>query len=312
MSWFWIIIIFIILLIIIIVIIIGYIYASIFFPGLLLSKSNIKYVHDVKELDHFIKECKVLDLNEVDDIIYKIDDLRRDKIFIKRNSVMDTIGIPSYLDLPFDNYHKIKYYNDILSNNFSFLYPKLISNLEKMLGKKCIYPTNEEASIISTSSSISSSNNDEEYKNENNKDNHLYSLPGFHIFGGKTWLGAGWSVASLHIDKQFNRVEFPSNMKFDYEKTISFTLAISVPDNSGLYIYDEKENTKELRTKYKNTYHYLKNKTRYKVNYEIGHMYVHDGVHYHMISEFNSIDDRITLQGHGIYCETTDSYWLYW
>lgn len=221
------------------------------------------------------------------------DDLNRAKTYIldineeTRNSVLSTIGTASYMDGGENYIQKSLSTNNLLWNKFDFLYDKLIPHLEGRLHCKCEYAMNYGP----------------------------IALPGFHIFRGDSWLGKGWAIASLHIDMQEYNISWPSNYQFDWTKTYSFTIPISVSDDSGLYIFEHQANDLNYWLPLSIT---LRNTKRQKVNYKNGKCYLHHGKWFHMISPFNGTSKtgelmpRITLQGHGLYCTTTNSYWIYW
>lgn len=284
--------IFILICIIIVIIIILFIVLLYAFPGFFLQSSMIEQCwKNNDKISKIVGEYKMFDDDELDKITEKIYELKDYKT--ERNSVMSTIGIPSYIDGSNKEVYndKLIEYNELLNDNFTWMYPKLLDKLRHITGKKCVYSSN-------------------------------LSLPGFHIFEAQSWLGSGWPVASLHVDKQYELIDLSNtsssttsdDLEYDTDDVISFTVGIKLPKKSGLYLYDLTE--KDIGnigiipffTKFWN-------ESRYKIEYEEGYLYIHDGKHFHMISEFNSVDNtdkRITLQGHGIYCKTTDEYLIYW
>lgn len=197
------------------------------------------------------------------------------------NDTLGTIGVAAYIDTP--------YTNTVESSNLYMLaryniYSKLIEHLESRLGKKCIYPYLK-------------------YK-------ELIALPGFHVFDANSWLGRGYHVASVHIDQQEKQVTWPTDKTFDWNSTISFTIPITTPKGCGLYIMNRGP---ECITPGVPLWWTLRNVPTQKINYKRGNCYVHHGKYFHMISPFDGKDgDRITIQGHAMYCETTQEYWIYW
>lgn len=303
-SYFYII--FIILVIVIIILLIIYLLYS--FPGMFLSDSNTREGN--YGISDIIGEYEIFNDIEIEQIHDSVDLMKIDNIPLTKNSVMDVVGHPTYMVMG-----KVDY-NDTIDTNsdyniqkeitnkqlldyVSFIYPIILKKLEYITQTKCIYPSYNT-----------------KYKHQDIS--YLYSLPGFHIFKGGSWLGSGWSVASMHVDLQFDKLDFDnrlsSNMdtyEFDKEDVFSFTIPISMPDNSGLYIYRQKREDVNSILPLAYT---LKNYPKNKIIYKTGNLYIHDGLHFHMISPFNSDinKDRITIQGHGIYCKTTQSYWIYW
>jgi len=196
------------------------------------------------------------------------------------------IGAPSYI-VSNRKYKAIaKKSNPYLKEMFLPLYKAIQEHITDRIGKECYLP-----------------GLDEMYQDR-------IALPGFHIFPHSKYLSSGWRVASVHVDLQYKKIPWPEDKEFDEKKTISFTLALSVPQGAGIYFFDTTKDQIRYRfPRYRtfNQYH------SQKIAYQPGWMYLHDGHHFHMISEFNSDDtDRLTLQGHGIYCKTDKRYWLYW
>lgn len=221
----------------------------------------------------------------VDKILFKLEAL---KIYQKSvsNGHLKYIGTPSYIVSKKKHPALAKKSGVYLRDNFLPLYQAIQKHLELRIGKKCYYP-----------------GLDEKYEGK-------ISLPGFHLFSSGKMLSSGWRVASMHIDLQYKRTPLPEDKVFDQNKTISFTLALSVPGGSGIYFFNAMKDTVKYRFP---RYRTFNNVSCQKINYIPGYMYLHDGHHFHMISEFYSKDvDRVTLQGHGIYCVTDDTYWLYW
>ncbi len=292
------------IIIIIIIIIIFIIYITYNYPGLCLSSC----INDSGGISHIVGEYDIFDDDQVGEIMENVNIMVEEDCFRTVNSVMDVVGYPTYLypgnvanddiyNKESDYYHERNKHNNILLDNVSFIYKIIINKLNYITGKECEYPTYKKGM----------------YKNTKYISHYIYPLPGFHIFKGGSWLGSGWDVASLHVDLQFNKLNFESNTlyKFDMDDVFSFTIPIHIPNNSGLYIYDKKQ--EDINSMMPLPYS-LRNEQKYKINYDVGKMYIHDGLHYHMISSFISDVDnnRITIQGHGIYCKTTNSYWIYW
>ena len=294
-----------IIIIIILIIFIFIIYISIKYPGLFLPSCTDD---DISGISHIVGEYDIFDDMYINEIIESVGIMEQEDCSNTINSVMDVVGYPTYIypgnitnDDIYDKnslyYSERNKHNNILLDNVSFIYPIIINKLKYITGKECEYPTYKKGV----------------YKHTKHISDYIYSLPGFHIFKGGSWLGSGWDVASLHVDLQFNKLNFESNIlhQFDMDDVFSFTIPIQMPDNSGLYIYDK---TREDISDALPLSYSMRNYKKYKINYDVGKMYIHDGLHYHMISSFVSdVDhDRITIQGHGIYCKTTHSYWIYW
>lgn len=132
----------------------------------------------------------------------------------------------------------------------------------------------------------------------------LCPLPGFHIFSGDGYLAHGWHVASIHVDLQYLKVDW-ADLDVDMSRTLSFTLPLSLPAGAGLYFLDLRYRDKA------GLFAYRKAKKE-RVEYKLGHLYLHDGHQFHMISPHCSGKERITLQGHAIYSRKHQQYVLYW
>jgi len=256
-------------------------YTLLFYPGLYMSlKTTITCNEEIEK--NMICQTQVVQL------LSKLDNFKKERIYC--NPVLERIGTASYMSIDYNSYiEETIETNNFMINNFESLYKQLKEHIETRLNIKCIYPGLKC------------------YKNKKGYPN--LAMPGFHIFKGGSILGRGWNVASIHVDLQYKKIDWPKDKKFNFEKTISFTLAINVPDNSGLYLFDKQfqENNGLIIPGL-----YFRNMKKQKIIYKPGCLYLHSGHTYHMISSFKDKKDRITLQGHGIYNETDNEYWLYW
>ena len=148
--------------------------------------------------------------------------------------------------------------------------------------------------------------------------------PGFHIFGPTPEKGSidqkfidnftGDSWGALHIDIQY-LPQMPIFALFDeveLEKTLSFTVALRLPENgSGLRVWQDIEGQNNIKK-----FNYLDLDDRREliqepreVPYEVGSITYFIGHMVHqvpMTRPLLSDDSRITLQGHGVHC---DGYW---
>lgn len=197
------------------------------------------------------------------------------------NSTLGTVGMAAYIDSPCSD--KISQSNTYMLNRYD-IYDQLATHLTHRLKCKCVYP----------------------YL----KYNLPIGVPGFHIFDADSWLGKGYHVASLHTDQQEKRVPWPDNEQFDWTKTISFTIPITTPEQCGLYII--QRGPEAIKPGIPLWWTLRDAPTQY-IPYKLGNCYVHHGKWYHMISPFNGkYGDRVTLQGHALYCISKKEYWLYW
>lgn len=125
---------------------------------------------------------------------------------------------------------------------------------------------------------------------------YMFAFPGFHIF--KCGRIFSLPVASIHKDLQYKNLVLNDNDEFDFKRTLSFTLCIELPDTGGGLIIFEKDKKK-------------------KIEYKAGYIVCHNGKTTHMIApsptpSVNIEQYRITLQGHGLYEKTKNTWYLYW
>jgi hypothetical protein len=125
---------------------------------------------------------------------------------------------------------------------------------------------------------------------------YMFAFPGFHIFTcGRIF---SLPVASIHKDLQYKNLVLNENEDFDVKKTLSFTLCLELPPTGGGLIIFEEDKKK-------------------KVEYKAGYIVCHNGKTTHMIAPSpipsgNMDHYRITLQGHGLYERTKNTWYLYW
>jgi hypothetical protein len=143
-----------------------------------------------------------------------------------------------------------------------------------------------------------------------------FARPGFHI-----WRVPGiptTAEASLHFDMQYERVPFPERARTGFDRPISFTLPLVLPrQGGGLTTWDvtvDQVNAFYRRTGYLVTLDDLKLLLTPRHHaYEVGTLVLHSGHMLHQIAPVPAVDpddERITLQGHGIFY---DGEWkLYW
>ena len=205
-----------------------------------------------------------------------------DKILLRRNAAMSTIGTASYLDggnsdsyilkSQQSNPHMIENYNDLLEIVIRYFRNKTNAKVE--------YRKNA-------------------------------ALPGFHVFDCNNLFSM--PVASVHKDLQFLRLKIDEDEDIDYDNTLSFTLCLKLPPKGGgLYTFDSLEMPPILHHLVpRPLLHSAAKKT--KIEYKAGWIVTHEGQKYHMIAPCEpSKTKRITLQGHGIYSKKLNTWWLYW
>ncbi|WP_427162567.1 ATP-grasp domain-containing protein [Aliinostoc sp. HNIBRCY26] len=201
-----------------------------------------------------------------------------------------TLGTASYLDflnLPDfagDYYTRATQYNTLLQKHFSWLYELVKQSLETQLQAPVNYHSD-------------------------------FALPGFHIW--ETPAIFTKSTASVHFDLQYQNLNWQDKENIDFQRTISFTLPIKLPHlGGGLNVwdltYDEYINGRDPN--YLGDVEVMKrfrNKTVHP--YNIGKIVVHGGHSLHQIAAIAQVypgDERITLQGHGVF--HNGQWLLYW
>ncbi|WP_234536870.1 hypothetical protein [Streptomyces shenzhenensis] len=198
-----------------------------------------------------------------------------------------TLGAPSYLDLAGkpeggDYRKRADASRPVLWESFGWLYTRLEEILGHHLGAPVHYPAH-------------------------------FALPGFHV-----WLSAAVFTkpkASVHFDMQYRSLTWPPEA--DLTRLLSFTLAVRLPAaGGGLNIWDAgyEEFRHALEKGWVEDAADLKRfHTMQYVPYEIGRMVIHSGHTLHQIAPSPGVepdDERLTLQGHGVWC---DGRWLlYW
>jgi len=192
-----------------------------------------------------------------------------------------TLGAASYLDAnPYRSEYlsKARKYNQILSANLDWFYHKLSNALGQYLQTPIAYPQ------------------------------HL-ALPGFHIYQSSKLFEQ--PIASIHFDRQYELIDWHDPAP-DFTNSISFTLAIALPQYGGglnmweLHYHEtrgRKISLPELLTYRAQSFH----------AYAIGQLVLHSGHQLHQAApaiKIQPTDERITIQGHGLFSQ---GHWqIYW
>jgi hypothetical protein len=137
------------------------------------------------------------------------------------------------------------------------------------------------------------------------------ALPGFHVFDCNKLFSM--PVASVHKDLQWMRLTFDKKAQINSKYTMSFTLSLELPPGGGgLYTFDSPDLGMLSYLVPRSLLHSMAKKTR--IDYKVGYMVVHNGMTFHMIAPCKPSPDsyRLTLQGHGVYEKTQNTWWLYW
>lgn len=129
------------------------------------------------------------------------------------------------------------------------------------------------------------------------------ALPAFHIFTPRVNTG---QHGHPHVDTPYDRIYWPDAIS----EPFSFTLPIQLPKcGGGLGFWDNV--TAEQLDDYAQTDE-IPEPTVF--DYELGSLYLHDGMTPHRIENFGTIHEgelRVTLQGHGVTLNTTGQVVVY-
>ncbi len=197
-----------------------------------------------------------------------------------------SLGTASYFHAPSEqadtNYSTaIKHYNPLLRKHFDWLYKRLADTLAEKLAAPTHYP-----------------------------DNRL-ALPGFHIFLAHKAFEQ--PMAAIHRDLQYRQHKWEPIEAANFSHPISFTLAIALPQSgAGMNVWDlHHEEVEQLEPS--EIEQLTESKKQHFHAYELGKIALHSGHFVHQIAPVQNIqpeDERITLQGHGIFFQGV--LHLYW
>lgn len=192
-----------------------------------------------------------------------------------------TIGVPicSYTFLDYNKYQQLYiYYNNLLDTYFQDIKDIICSFV------KDIFPR------------------------YNVKYSTKHGNPGFHIM-----YSSDNYTEVVHRDKQYKNVFNTKDNTYNDKVTFSFTLSLSTSNgNSGLYEYDNNLSDEYMAKKIRPDGNILDKLKPRIIKYKPGFIYFHSGNIPHSIIRFeNNTSPRITLQGHGILEENTNSMYLY-
>jgi hypothetical protein len=209
------------------------------------------------------------------------------QLWQKQKIILHTIGTASYIEHSNGyNSYKKKYEitNKILEDNYS----DLLDIILKYFQKRC-----PESNV-----------------------KYRFAYPGFHIFDCN--LISSLPVMSVHMDSQYELLQFNENENINSNDTLSFTLCLELPKSGGgLYIFESNLQSK-LQSKLQSNDFFFGlpiNSKKEKIEYKPGYIVCHNGKDIHMIAPSLSLYDnnyRITLQGHGVYEKSSNTWFLYW
>ena len=230
-----------------------------------------------------ISSLSVLTLSECQEIRSLVYALK--ECWLKRNPFVPfyTLGATSYIDAAKnqqDYYSKAQQYNPILRDRLEWLYKRLAEILAQYLKAPTSYQ-------------------------------HSLALPGFHIYLACKLFEQ--PIASVHCDLQYKLVNWESPEQTNFNTPISFTLAISLPKfGGGLNIW-EVQAQEILELPGSEIKQLIKSRAKRFYPYQVGQLIIHSGHSIHQAAPAKNIqpdDERITLQGHGIFNQ--GSWQLYW
>jgi hypothetical protein len=136
-------------------------------------------------------------------------------------------------------------------------------------------------------------------------------LPGFHVFLAHPAFGD--PLASVHLDLQYQQIDWGAMGYEKVEEPRSFTLAIALPRNGGGLCTWPLSRTEFEALPMDRVGELVEAHARQFWSYTVGHMAIHHGHQVHMIAPCPNMqgdDERITLQGHAVRCDGT--WVLYW
>lgn len=231
---------------------------------------------DILQTFHSIPMLSESECQTVRSTIYE---LKQD--WIRRNSFLPfyTLGAASYLDAAkTEQYLQLaQRSNLLLSSRFAWLYQRLGTVLAQHLGAPINY-------------------------------NHSFALPGFHIY--LSCVLFEFPIASIHIDLQYQQLQWDAEST-DFTNPISFTLPISLPQSGGgLNVWNVEQSEMPDSASLQQL---IQSREQRFYPYEIGALVVHSGWTLHQAAPASKLepnDDRITLQGHGLF--SRGRWQLYW
>jgi hypothetical protein len=171
--------------------------------------------------------------------------------------------------------------NPILRERFGWLYERLLQTLEEHFGEPVRYWD-------------------------------TLGLPGFKMFLGHEAFASEFDVS--HYDEQQYTLPESERLQDGYlDKQLTFTLPIALPKSgSGLEVWNlHAKETQGLSREDKDQLLLTRQKRLYR--YKAGELVSHSGLYYHRVPPIRDVqpdDERITLQGHGIFYQ--GSWQLYW
>lgn len=230
-----------------------------------------------------IQELELLSLSEVRLALEGVRSL--EFFWVQRHLPLPyyTLGAASYLDAIEDseNYHRIaEVINPVLIHKFNWLYESVRRSIQEFLGEPVQY-------------------------------SERFARPGFHVLKAHAWFTLPF--ATIHADEHFKLLDWSGFKNPDFSRPFSFTLPLKLPFyGGGLDLWGIEFN--EIRG-------YSRDERRTVLEqlpaeylpYRAGCLVIVPGLPMHRMASFSNIqpdDERITLQGHGLW--TGKEWVLYW
>ena len=198
----------------------------------------------------------------------------------RRSNTFHTLGAATYLDYQ-SYFERAASFNPHLERSFGWLYERLLRTLSECLHCRVAFEPRA-------------------------------ARPGFHIFRPSDDLTM--PAGNRHFDAQFEEIAWDNAARFDFSTPVSYTLAIRLPHSGGgldtwpltKTEFEAMDAGARGRLDLDNTVEYIA--------YEEGCLVCHSGFLLHTAASarppVRPDDTRLTLQGHGLWCD--DMYLLYW
>jgi hypothetical protein len=198
----------------------------------------------------------------------------------RKASVFHTLGAASYLD--YEHYfERAALFNPELEARFGWLYDRLLQTLREQLHCPVAFEP-------------------------------IAARPGFHIFRPNADLQM--PAGNRHFDEQFQKIAWPEAARMDFSRPLSYTLSVRLPQaGGGLNLWPLMKADYDAMDEPTRRALDLASNVEY-VPYEEGGLVCHSGFQLHTAAAARATpqpdDLRVTLQGHGLWCE--DTWLLYW
>jgi hypothetical protein len=249
-----------------------------------------------------VTTIELLTQQECQEVSTVVEDLK--DLWIQRHPVVPfyTLGASNYFDIAYNPqlpyYIMAKEYNPILMESLGWLYERLAATLAQQLKAPVGY-------------------------------RETLALPGFHIFLSdkafeqpkalthQEWFRHRYDPEfmgnPIHCDTPHLVVNWGTKEGIDFTNPISFTLSIALPKSgAGMYVWDLRLD-ETIGLSQKELLNLLNSRNKRLYSYKVGSMALHSGLNYHQVAPMQNAqpdDVRITLQGHGLFCQ--GSWKLYW